>query len=59
MLLIMSLHFAIVMQLVCGVATIFTNMGMPGKLSSGRLSKFRVWTHATANAAEEWYWLHQ
>ena len=58
-LLTMSLHFAITMQLVCGVAGIFTNTGMPGKLGWGRLSEFRARTHAAAYAAEEWYWLHQ
>ena len=59
MLLTVSAHFAIAMQLVCNVASIFTNTGMPGKLSWGRLSKFRAWCHAATYAVEEWYWLHQ
>ena len=58
MLLTKGLHFAIAVQLVCGVAGIFTNTGVPGKLSSGQLSKFRAWAHVAANAAEEWYQLH-
>ena len=54
----MSLHFAIAMQLV-GVASTFTNTGMPGKLGWGQLSESRAWTHAAAYAAEEWYWQYQ
>lgn len=58
-LLTMSLHLAIVMQLVCGVAGIFTDMGMLGKLGWCRVSEFHAWSHAAAYAVEEWYWLHQ
>ena len=59
MLLTMSLHFTIAMQLVCGVANIFTNTGVPSKCSLGRLSEFCAQTHAAAYAMEEWYQLHQ
>ena len=59
LLLTMSLHLAIAMQLVCGVTGIFTNTGMPGKLGWGQLSEFRVRYHAAAYAAEKWYCLHQ
>ena len=58
-LLIMYLHFETAMQLVCGVAGIFTKTGMAGKLSWGQLSEFLVQIHAAAYAAEEWYQLHQ
>ena len=59
MLLTMSLHLTIAMQLICGVAGVFTDKGVPSKLSLGRLSKFHAQAHAAAYTAEEWYWLHQ
>ena len=55
----MTLHFAIAMQLVCNVASIFTNTGVPSKLGWGQLSEFHARSHAAAYAVEEWYWLHQ
>ena len=58
-LLTMSLHFANVMQLVCGVAGLYTKMGVASKLSLGQLSEFRAPAHAAAYAVEEWYRLYQ